>query len=136
MRIGYMRVIKNQDLYPIDDEMSSSTLNEHGQKVWAGADKSQRRALFWATLKASRAAFCYCIFPRICLIGFRYAQPFLLSRTVDFANSPGESDAVGWALTGAFGLVFVGLAVINGSYCMVTISLMSILIPCASSVFK
>jgi ATP-binding cassette subfamily C (CFTR/MRP) protein 1 len=117
MRIGYLRVIHNKDLYPIDEDMSSSALNEHAQKVWTGVDKSQPRALFWATLKASRLSFFYCILPRICLIGFRYAQPFLLSRTVDFANSPGEPDRIGWALTAAFGLVFVGLAVINGSYC-------------------
>jgi hypothetical protein len=118
MRIGYRRVINDEDLYPIEDEMSSSTLNEHAQEVWNQADKSLPKALFWATLKASAPAFSYGIFPRICLIGFKYAQPFLLTRTVNFTNNPNEPDAVGWALTGAFGLVFTGLAVSNGTYCM------------------
>lgn len=118
MRIGSLRVLDNQDLYPIDEEMSSSTLNYKAQKVWNRTDKSKPGALFWTTMRASLPAFLYGVFPRLCLIGFRYAQPFLLSRTVNFASNPTEPDAVGWALTGAFGLVFVGLAVSNGSYCM------------------
>ncbi|PSS23282.1 hypothetical protein M430DRAFT_215613 [Amorphotheca resinae ATCC 22711] len=80
MPTGYSRVIYHGDLYPIEEDLSSSTLNDHAEQVWAGADKHQRRALFWSTLKASRAFLAYCIFPRICLIGFKYAQPFLLTR--------------------------------------------------------
>lgn len=117
MTTGFRRVIQNEDLYPIDEEMSSAFLQRHGQRIWdATVGKHHKRALLWATLKANRAAFMYCIFPRLCLIGFRYAQPFLLSRTVDFANSPDEPESIGWGLTGAFGLVFLGLAVSNGMY--------------------
>lgn len=116
MTIGYHRVIEDQDLYPIDGEMSSAFLRDHGQQVWNGAIQNRPRALFWSTLKSARTSFAYCIFPRICLIGFRYAQPFLLSRTVEFANNPAEPDAIGWGLTAAFGLVFLGMAVSNGSY--------------------
>lgn len=116
MTTGFRRVIQNEDLYPIDEEMSSGFLQDQGQKVWKVADQGQPRALFWSTLKATRASFAYCIFPRICLIGFRYAQPFLLSRTVVFANNPEQPDSTGWGLTAAFGLVFLGLAVANGSY--------------------
>lgn len=116
MTTGFRRVINNEDLYPIDDEMTSISLQDHAQTVWRTADKTRKRALLWSTLKASRGALAYCIFPRICLIGFRYAQPFLLSRTVHFASDPSEPDSIGWGLTAAFGLVFTGLAVANGSY--------------------
>ncbi|KAG0646471.1 abc multidrug transporter B [Hyphodiscus hymeniophilus] len=116
MTTGYGRVIQNEDLYPIDDVMKSAFLQDQGQRVWSNAPRNQPRALFWSTLKASRTSLAYCVFPRLCLVGFRYAQPFLLSRTVDFANSPDEPDSIGWGLTGAFGLVFLGMAVVNGSY--------------------
>ena len=116
MGSGFRRVINNEDLYPIDLEMTSAVLQEHAQKTWETSDKTKSRALFWSTLKASWKALAYCIFPRICLIGFRYAQPFLLSRTVDFASSSNEPDSTGWGLTAAFGLVFLGMAVANGSY--------------------
>jgi ATP-binding cassette subfamily C (CFTR/MRP) protein 1 len=116
MRTGYVRVINNQDLYPIDYDMSSVVLNDRAQKAWTSAEKGDVRALLWSTLKASRGSLAFCIFPRVCLIGFRYAQPFLLSRTIDFANSPEEPNSIGWGLTAAFGLVFLGLAVASGSY--------------------
>jgi ATP-binding cassette subfamily C (CFTR/MRP) protein 1 len=116
MTTGFRRVIDNDDLYPIDDEMSSVSVRDKGDRVWSEASRGIPRALFWSTLKATQSALAWCIFPRLCLIGFRYAQPFLLSRTVDFANNPEEPDSVGWGLTAAFGLVFVGMAVANGSY--------------------
>ena len=116
MRTGYVRVINNQDLYPIDDNMSSVVLSDRAQKAWMSADRAVDRALLWSTLKASRGSLAFCIFPRLCLIGFRYAQPFLLSRTIEFADSPGEPESIGWGLTASFGLVFLGLAVANGSY--------------------
>jgi ATP-binding cassette subfamily C (CFTR/MRP) protein 1 len=94
MRTGFRRVLSNEDLYPIEDSMTSRVLLNRGQEVWKNADKTRQRAL----------------------IGFRYAQPFLISRTVNFASSPEEPESIGWALTGAFGLVFLGLAIATGSY--------------------
>lgn len=43
-------------------------------------------------------------------MAFKYAQPFLISRTVDFSDNLDESDDIGWGLTGAWLLVFIGLA--------------------------
>ena len=116
MRTGFRRVLSNEDLYPIEDSMTSRVLLTRGQEAWKDTNKMQQRALFWSTLWATKGAFAYCIFPRICLIGFRYAQPFLLSRTVNFASSPEEPESIGWGLTAAFGLVFLGLAIATGSY--------------------
>ncbi|RFU28601.1 hypothetical protein B7463_g7731, partial [Scytalidium lignicola] len=116
MTTGFRRVIQNEDLYPIEEDMSSAFLQTHGQRAWDRVVQGRPRALLWSTLRAMRVAFIYCIFPRVCLIGFRYAQPFLLSRTVDFANNLDEPDSIGWGLTGAFGLVFLGSAVSNGLY--------------------
>lgn len=91
MTTGFSRIIKNEDLYPIDDDMASSFLQKNAQKTWEAAGKTKSRALVWSTIKASRQALAYGIFPRLCLVGFRYAQPFLLSRTVNFAGNPEES---------------------------------------------
>ncbi len=116
MTAGFSRILTNEDLYPIDSDMASTTLNLKAQQAWEAANKKNPRALVWATLKASRAACAYCIFPRICLIGFKYAQPFLLNRTVTFAQNPDEPDSIGWGLTGAFVLTFLGLGIANGAY--------------------
>jgi ATP-binding cassette, subfamily C (CFTR/MRP), member 1 len=66
-------------------------------------------------LNSTRRQLALCIFPRLCLIGFRYAQPFLLSRTADFVKSNGTKN-IGWGLTGAFGIVFLGTAIANVLY--------------------
>ncbi|KAH6718942.1 putative ATP-binding cassette transporter [Leptodontidium sp. MPI-SDFR-AT-0119] len=116
MRTGFTKVLVNDDLYPIDDDMTSSVLLARSEKTWKAANKNRSQALFWTTIRANIVAFSYCIFPRLCVIGFRYAQPFLLERSIKFANNPEDPDRVGWALTAAFGLVFFGLAISNGSY--------------------
>jgi hypothetical protein len=116
MRTGFSKVLVNDDLYPIDHDMASSVLLTRADKTWKAANTTRSQALFWATIRANLVAFAYCIFPRLCVIGFRYAQPFLLERAIKFANNPDEPDRIGWALTGAFGLVFFGLAISNGSY--------------------
>ncbi|KAL2069425.1 hypothetical protein VTL71DRAFT_14104 [Oculimacula yallundae] len=118
LKMGYGRVVRAEDMFPIDGEMKSEVLVERAQKTWDKARKNKGRGkntLFWSVMKANWKALIVCVFPRICLIGFRYAQPLLLARTVRFVDSQ-DSDSIGWGLTGAFGLVFVGLAVSSGNY--------------------
>lgn len=48
------------------------------------------------------------------MIGFKFAQPFLINRVIDYIQEKGGNDArkdVGYALVGATGLVYFGLAV-------------------------
>lgn len=113
---GFQRVIKTEDLYPIGEDMKSQHLYARAQTSWNKCDQTQSRSLIWSTLKSTRGAFAYGIIPRLCVIGFRYAQPFLLERTVKFANDPSQPDSIGWGLTAAFGIDFLGLAVLNGAY--------------------
>jgi ATP-binding cassette subfamily C (CFTR/MRP) protein 1 len=115
MRIGFSRDISEKDLFPIDDGMNSRVLREQARTSWNNANKSRSHALFWSMLYANRRQLALCIFPRLCLIGFKYAQPFLLTRTVEFVNS-NDSNNIGWGLAGAFGLVFLGKAIASGSY--------------------
>lgn len=116
MTTGFQRVIKNEDLYPIGEEMSSHYLYSRARSTWDASNQTGSYSLLWSTLKATRGAFALGIIPRLCTTGFKYAQPFLLERTVGFANDESQPDSIGWSLTGAFGLAFLGLAVFNGAY--------------------
>jgi ATP-binding cassette subfamily C (CFTR/MRP) protein 1 len=116
MTTGFRRVIHEEDLFPVEDEISSIVLKRRAETLWAKADKKCTHALFWSTLNANRYKFAVGILPRLCLIGFRYAQPFLLSRTVNHVASKEESDNIGWGLTGAFFIVFLGMAVTSAVY--------------------
>ena len=52
-------------------------------------------------------------FPRFCLVGFSFAQPFLINRAILFSGSPNtpENRNVGYGLIGAYVLVYTGIAV-------------------------
>lgn len=120
MTIGFRRIIRADDLFPIEGEMSSSVLGRKARKIWVRADKTRPHALFWSTLRATRRQLALCIFPRLCLIAFRYTQPLLLSRTADFVRSSTDTKSIGWGLTGAYGIVFLGTAIANGLYTHMT----------------
>jgi hypothetical protein len=53
------------------------------------------------------------IFPRLCLIGFNYAQPFLISRAISYIGQPSEPEDknYGYGLIAATGLIYLGIAV-------------------------
>jgi hypothetical protein len=53
------------------------------------------------------------VFPRLCYIGFTFAQPFLVSATLSWSEHPEGSDDAdeGYGLIGAWFLVYVGIAV-------------------------
>lgn len=120
MTIGFRRIIRVDDLFPIEDEMSSTILRRRARHKWDQANKSRSHALFWSTLNVTRRRLIFCIFPRLCLIAFRYTQPFLLSRTTTFVTSETDAKSIGWGLTGAFGAVFLGTAITNGVYTHMT----------------
>lgn len=116
MITGFRRFLNDKNLYPIDREMSSVILRQKIEKAWKNASKGTSRALFWAVLRSNFKPLILCIIPRLLQISFRYAQPFLLTRMISFANDLSQSDNIGWGLAGAFFFVLLGLAVSNGWY--------------------
>lgn len=56
------------------------------------------------------------VIPRLCLIGFNYTQPFLISRIIDYVGQTGQGDK-GNGLIAAAGLTYLGIAVSSISGC-------------------
>lgn len=78
--------------------------------------KKGRLALLCATCKFIRRPLITAIVPRLCLIGFKFAQPFLLNRAVSYvaekqANPGSMHKAIGYGLIGSTALIYLGLAV-------------------------
>ncbi|RAH47783.1 P-loop containing nucleoside triphosphate hydrolase protein [Aspergillus brunneoviolaceus CBS 621.78] len=113
---GFHSDLQNEDLYPIDKNMSSQFLQQRIKNAWNMAAQNKPRALFWTVLRANLKPFLYCVLPRLVQIGFRYTQPLLLTRTVSFANDQRQPESIGWGLTGAFFLVLLGVALSNGVF--------------------
>ncbi|KAF1843510.1 ABC transporter-like protein [Cucurbitaria berberidis CBS 394.84] len=77
------------------------------------------------------------VVPRLCTVGFKFAQPFLIRRLVTWATQPDDTSNTiknsGYGLVGAFILVYVGLGISNARYQHLTnrliITVRSILVP-------
>lgn len=49
--------------------------------------------------------------PRLALIAFSIAQPFLIQEAIDFVEDGTMTNRYGYGLIGAFGLTYLGIAV-------------------------
>ena len=69
--------------------------------------------MFFTTLSTLKWALLSPVPARVCLIGFNYSQPFLITRVINFVGQPvtPNSKSVGYGLIGATALIYVGLAV-------------------------
>ena len=55
--------------------------------------------------------------PRFILIGFKFAEPFLIKRTVEYVqDAQKEQEGTGWGLIGAYFFVYLGQAILNATY--------------------
>jgi len=116
LQLGFRTNLHMDDLYPLDDDMQTSVLLKRSSHTWAQADHATPRAFLWSSISALKWPLISCGIPRLCLIGFRYAQPFLIARVITYSQSVSESDNIGWPLVGAFGLVLGGAAISTSVY--------------------
>lgn len=77
------------------------------------ADQEKVHSLTWVFLKFYKWPILAGVLPRACRIAFRFAQPFLVQRTINYMS---ESDGpntrnIGYGLIGAYALVYIGIAV-------------------------
>lgn len=72
-----------------------------------------RYALVLTLAVALRRALFAVVLPRLCLIGFNYAQPFLIGRAISLVEGTldEETSNYGHSLIGATALVYLGIAV-------------------------
>lgn len=76
-------------------------------------NKSTKHPLVKSTFTALKWPFLAPVLPRLCLIGFNYAQPFLINRTVHFVGEPSspQNKNIGYGLIGATAITYIGRAV-------------------------
>ncbi len=119
---SYLRPLKPQDLWRIDPALKFSRSGMKLQSQWKrntsarGIGRSPRSLFGKHPLLRSilRAQLSFLLAPvpaRMAVIGFTYAQPFLLFRTTNYVRDHGEDPSIGYGLIAASGLVYTGLAV-------------------------
>lgn len=112
MKSGLGKILSMESLYDLDKQLDSKWLLQNIEKTWVRR-KTGKHSLLFCVLESLRNALMRGVFPRLCLIGFKFAQPFLINRIILFVESGGREDSknIGYGLIGATGLIYVGLAV-------------------------
>ncbi|KAF3026419.1 hypothetical protein E8E14_010909 [Neopestalotiopsis sp. 37M] len=116
---GLRSVLTSDDLYVLDGKLASASLHADIAQAWWRRAKPERRFEFpWAACRALWRPLLLVIFPRLCMIGFTFAQPFLISATLSLLSEPSDQQSTnaGYGIIGATALVYLGLAVSTLNY--------------------
>ncbi|PYI23686.1 putative ATP-binding cassette transporter [Aspergillus violaceofuscus CBS 115571] len=109
--VGSRRLLTMDDMYDLDPALNSASVSEKAQRVWAQRRIPARRFEFpWKLCQTLWKPLLMAVFPRMCLIGFTFAQPFLIAGLLDWLGS-GQSTEQGHGLIAATVLVYLGLAI-------------------------
>ncbi|KAL6228992.1 hypothetical protein BDW75DRAFT_246137 [Aspergillus navahoensis] len=120
MRTGFARSLTDHDLLPVHDSLAARKLLLEAKNSFTASNPSKRHALALSTLWATKYIFLAGVAPRLALAAFKYTLPFLIARTTSWTADLSQSDGIGWGLTGAWLLVFLGQAISNGFYYQMT----------------
>ncbi|RFU32078.1 hypothetical protein B7463_g4239, partial [Scytalidium lignicola] len=115
---GFRKILTLDDLWKSDPALLSAPLCEQMIKSWDKYQYSGKWALVKALAYCLRWPLASIIFPRLCLIGFNYAQPFLISTAINYISekSSEQNKTHGYGLIAATGLVYLGIAKHAGVY--------------------
>lgn len=110
---GFSASLSLGSLWDMDEELQSRRLLQRIRNEWRSLrETGGKHALFLSTLYCIKEALAKCVFPRLCLTGFKFAQPFLIKRVISYIQD-GEAGPknTGYGLIAAAGIVYTGTAV-------------------------
>ncbi|KAE9378324.1 putative multidrug resistance protein [Stipitochalara longipes BDJ] len=116
--MGFRKILTLDDLFTSDLELLSEPLLHQMQHSWNKYKSSGKHALTFAVFHCLRWSLASIFFPRLCLIGFNFAQPFLLAAAIDVLPrlKDTEQKSDGYGLIGATGLIYLGIAIFTAQY--------------------
>ncbi|EQL02449.1 ABC transporter, transmembrane domain, type 1 [Ophiocordyceps sinensis CO18] len=117
---GFRSIMSVGDLQDLGPELRSERLFAKFQPFWGKANKSSPYCLPRVCLRTLAKPFLATVIPRLCHIGFKFAQPFLLQSIVKAVGERNLSrDTIG-GLAGATVLVYTGIATTKAYYMHLT----------------
>ncbi|KAK6611684.1 ABC transporter [Botrytis cinerea] len=115
---GHRNLLSLGDLFDIDQALSSSSLETKMQNAWQKQSRNGKYSLLFAILTSLKVSLLTLVFPRLCLIGFKFSQPLLINRAISLIENPETpgNQNIGYALIGATALIYLGLAISTAQY--------------------
>lgn len=113
---GFSNPVKVDDLFAIDSALDSNALGTKFCRQWDQDARTFKYSLLKVTLTAVKLPLLIGAIPRLSLVGLKFAQPFLIQRTINYVGQKdNQPNHIGWALVGAYAIVYVGLALFGAS---------------------
>ena len=112
--LGANGYISSQDLPELEEHMSSEYLGKRMVKIWQERKRPDGRLSFVIALwHCLLPQFALVFIPRLSLIGFTFAQPFLISTVMELLLKPDNeaSRYEGYGLVLAAAAIYLGIAV-------------------------
>lgn len=111
MMRGFSATISLGSLWETDTNLQSHHLLQQIRSQ--GTRRKSKHALFLSVFSCLKGPLMSCIFPRICLTGFKFSQPFLIKAVINYLENHKSSDSKssGYGLIGATALIYAGNAV-------------------------
>ncbi|EFX03081.1 ABC multidrug transporter [Grosmannia clavigera kw1407] len=114
------------DIDDMEESHRAEALERNLQESWAKLQETEQRpssrnkphALLRTLAWTLRRPLAATVFPRLCAIGFKFAQPFLIGSLIRYLDdaAPENNNSSGHGLISAFALVYSGVAVSTGLY--------------------
>lgn len=116
---GFRNKLTLVDLFNLDQALSGAHVGPMMKAAWLSRQRPERRFEFaYAVLKTFWKPLALAAVPRILVIGFTFAQVFLISRTLTLLGEPvtDETKSIGYTLIGATAFIYLGLAICKLHY--------------------
>ncbi|KAB5575558.1 P-loop containing nucleoside triphosphate hydrolase protein [Coniochaeta sp. 2T2.1] len=117
LKTGWRKLLTPGDLYELDEPMGAAVLHETFWREWRDTKKGGRRyGLIMVCLKSLKWPLLYAVLPRLALVVFTICQPLVLGRFLEFLQDERQSVSIGYGLIGAYGCVYLGIALSTAFY--------------------
>ena len=109
---GHSVILTGNALPTVHEKLLSSKVATQFADSWASCTQSGQNALLLAVIKCLRWEIATIAFPRLCVVGFSIAQPFLIGKVVTVLQQTDPlSQNMGYGLIAATAIIFTGIAV-------------------------
>ncbi|KAK8096968.1 P-loop containing nucleoside triphosphate hydrolase protein [Apiospora kogelbergensis] len=125
---GFRKVLSLEDLPTIHEKINSDRLSHRIEATWENWNQKGKHALALACIWSLRWEILMTLIPKFLGVGLMISQTFLIQDAVHYIQSdPSDGNNDGYGLIGAFGLVYISLAITTGWYSHLTIRTMSMM---------
>ena len=121
---GFRKALNLDDVneFGLPDELSSNNANKRFNKFLNIFRKKDNQPILLPSIIAFYDHFFAAVIPKLLYVAVTFAQPFLVSRMLAFIDSyttdteASQDPNVGWALVGAYAVVYLSLAATTALY--------------------